>query len=312
MPFFIGVDGGGSKTVFALSYADGIPITQTESIGCSYQSVGLERAADIIADGILKCTAQAGVQLENCVYCCIGIPCWGENAESDFALFEMLKQKLPGLPIRAVNDVEVAWAGAQECQPGIHIVAGTGSITYGIAPDGKTARCGGWNEFFGDEGSCYWVGRKGMELFSKEADGRIPKGPLYSIVKQELHLADDYCFIDEVVTKIAPYRDKVAAFQKYVLAAATAGDVAAIRLYMEASIELALLVKALAAQLDFENKSFNVTYSGGLFHAGTFILEPLRIEITKAGGTLCNPRLTAQEGALLMAINQFKEETSCI
>ena len=67
MPFFIGVDGGGSKTVFALSYADGIPITQTESIGCSYQSVGLERAADIIADGILKCTAQAGVQLENCV-----------------------------------------------------------------------------------------------------------------------------------------------------------------------------------------------------------------------------------------------------
>ena len=82
-----------------------------------------------------------------------------------------------------------------------------------LPPDGKTARCGGWNEFFGDEGSCYWVGRKGMELFSKEADGRIPKGPLYSIVKQELHLADDYCFIDEVVTKIAPYRDKVAAFQ---------------------------------------------------------------------------------------------------
>ena len=217
MPFFIGVDGGGSKTAFALSYADGIPITQTESIGCSYQSVGLERAADIIADGILKCTAQASEQLVNCAYCCIGIPCWGENAESDSVLYEMLKQKLPGVPIKAVNDVEVAWAGAQECQPGIHIVAGTGSITYGVALDGKTARCGGWNEFFGDEGSCYWVGRKGMEFFSKEADGRIPKGPLYSIVKQELHLADDYCFIDEVVTKIAPYRDKVAAFQKYVL-----------------------------------------------------------------------------------------------
>lgn len=185
MPFFIGVDGGGSKTAFALSYANGIPIMQTESIGCSYQSVGLERAADIIAGGIIKCAAQAGEPLENCAYCCIGIPCWGENAECDTALYELLKQKLPGVPIKAVNDVEVAWAGAQECQPGIHIVAGTGSITYGVAPDGKTARCGGWNEFFGDEGSCYWVGRKGMELFSKEADGRIPKGPLYSIVKQD-------------------------------------------------------------------------------------------------------------------------------
>ena len=183
MPFFIGVDGGGSKTAFALSYANGIPIVQTESIGCSYQSVGLERAADIIADGIKKCSAQAGEPLENCAYCCIGIPCWGENAESDTALYELLKQKLPGVPIKAVNDVEVAWAGAQECRPGIHIVAGTGSITYGVAPDGKTARCGGWNEFFGDEGSCYWIGRKGMELFSKEADGRIRKGPLYNIVR---------------------------------------------------------------------------------------------------------------------------------
>lgn len=107
MPFFIGVDGGGSKTAFALSYANGIPIVQTESIGCSYQSVGLERAADIIADGIKKCSAQAGEPLENCAYCCIGIPCWGENAESDTALYELLKQKLPGVPIKAVNDVEV-------------------------------------------------------------------------------------------------------------------------------------------------------------------------------------------------------------
>lgn len=312
MPFFIGVDGGGSKTAFALSYANGIPIVQTESIGCSYQSVGLERAADIIADGIKKCSTQAGEPLENCAYCCIGIPCWGENAESDSALYELLKQRLPGVPIKAVNDVEVAWAGAQECQPGIHIVAGTGSITYGVAPDGKTARCGGWNEFFGDEGSCYWIGRKGMELFSKEADGRIRKGPLYNIVRKELHLGDDYSFIDEVVTKISPYRDKVAAFQKYVLAAAEAGDTAAIRLYREASIELALLVKALATQLSFENKSFNVTYSGGLFHADTFILEPLRAEIAKIDGELCKPRRTAPEGALLMAINQFKEETSCI
>lgn len=89
MPFFIGVDGGGSKTAFALSYANGIPIVQTESIGCSYQSIGLEDAADIIADGIKKCSTQAGEPLENCAYCCIGIPCWGENGECDTALYEL-------------------------------------------------------------------------------------------------------------------------------------------------------------------------------------------------------------------------------
>lgn len=30
-----------------------------------------------------------------------------------------------------------------------------------------------------DEASAYWIGKKTIELFSKESDGRIEKGPLY-------------------------------------------------------------------------------------------------------------------------------------
>ena len=29
---------------------------------------------------------------------------------------------------------------------------------------------------FSDEGSCYWLGKKALELFSKESDGRVKKG----------------------------------------------------------------------------------------------------------------------------------------
>ena len=305
MPFFIGVDGGGSKTAFALSYANGIPIAQTESIGCSYQSVGLERAADIIADGIKKCSAQTGEPLENCAYCCIGIPCWGENAESDTALYELLKQKLSGVPIKAVNDVEVAWAGAQECRPGIHIVAGTGSITYGVAPDGKTARCGGWNEFFGDEGSCYWIGKEAMSLFTKEADGRAAKGALYEIVRQELRLADDMDFIDLVIREYAPYRDKVAAFQRFAAQAAQEGDTEAIALYERAAHELALMVQALKRELRFPDGT-KVSYSGGLFQTGDLILAPLKREVTALHCALEAPKKSGVEGAWLLAVHNFE------
>ena len=42
---------------------------------------------------------------------------------------------------------------------------------------GTEARAGGWDDGFSDEGSFgYWLGKKALELFSKESDGRVKKG----------------------------------------------------------------------------------------------------------------------------------------
>ncbi|MFR7490817.1 MAG: BadF/BadG/BcrA/BcrD ATPase family protein [[Ruminococcus] torques] len=54
-------------------------------------------------------------------------------------------------------------------------MAGTGSIAYGQNKFGTEARAGGWDDGFSDEGSCYWLGKKALELFSKESDGRVKK-----------------------------------------------------------------------------------------------------------------------------------------
>lgn len=40
---------------------------------------------------------------------------------------------------------------------GIVVSAGTGSIAFGIDEEGRSARCGGWGRFAGDEGSAYWI-----------------------------------------------------------------------------------------------------------------------------------------------------------
>lgn len=302
--WFIGVDGGGTKTAAAVSLPDGKPVAETVKKGCSYQMLGVDGAVAVIIEGVRSCLEAAGIALSDCAGCCLGVPCFGENAENDAAISEALRKALSPVPVHIVNDVEVGWAGALACQPGIHIVAGTGSIAFGKGLDQRAARCGGWNEFFGDEGSCYWVGREAMSLFTKQVDGRIPRGPLYDIVRRELPLSEDLRFIDIVVSDLAPYRDKVAAFQIYASQAAELGDPAAISLYGRAAKELAMLAGALRKELMLPETA-GVTYSGGLFRTGSLILEPLAKELNSCGCVLRKPEKSALEGALLLAIEQF-------
>ena len=44
---------------------------------------------------------------------------------------------------------------------------------------------------FSDEGSCYWLGKKALELFSKESDGRVKKGKLLEIFRYNFNLKND-------------------------------------------------------------------------------------------------------------------------
>ena len=71
--------------------------------------------------------------------------------------------------MKIVNDSVVGWAGSLGLSSGINLVAGTGSIAYGRNDAGEEARAGGWDERFSDEGSCYWLGMKSLELFQKKA-----------------------------------------------------------------------------------------------------------------------------------------------
>lgn len=305
MAYFIGVDGGGTKTAFALSAEDGVPFESFTTKGSSYQMIGVEPVVKMLRESVETLLLRAKVKIEECKGCCIGLPCHGENPEIDSYITTLLKKVFAPVPVYVVNDVEVGWAGSLECREGIHVVSGTGSIAFGQSKDGQSARCGGWDEFYGDEGSCYWLGRKAMGLFSKEADGRVPKGALYDIVRKECGLLRDFYFTHVVKESYAPYRAEVAAFQNFACQAAEAGDMAASALYKDAACELALMVKAIKEQLSFSTPNVDVSYSGGIFKAGDLILQPFQKEMETLGCNLIPPCRSATEGALLLAIRYF-------
>jgi N-acetylglucosamine kinase-like BadF-type ATPase len=235
----------------------------------------------------------------------MGLPCVGESAEGDRVLEKAVRDAFYPIPVYLTNDVEVGWAGSMALKPGVNIVAGTGTIAFGRDSHNKTVRSGGWSEFFGDEGSCFWVGRKVMEIFSKQSDGRMPKDELYTTVCKEFNLQNDFSFIDLVHAKYVGNRKQVASLQFLAEKAALAGSLSAKSLYEEAVRELLLLVAAVRNQLNFTEKPWTVSYSGGLFKAGEFVLPQFTLEIEKAGGKVSPPHFEPVEGAVLLAFQHF-------
>ncbi len=307
MGWYIGIDGGGTKTAFCIGKDDKKVAYSLRRSGCSYLEIGAERVVELITEGVNSLLTEAGITAADCSGCCIGLPCYGENQKMDIILEDKLTKALAPIPVYIVNDGVVGWAGSLECGEGVHLVAGTGSMAFGKGVDDTIIRTGGWCEFFGDEGSCYWVGRQVMSLFSKQADGRVPKSALYDIIKADYNLTEDFEIIDIIINYIAPHREKVAAFQMYAQKAAEAGDTSAADLYAKAADELAQIVMGIVNQLRWSSNEVTVSYFGGLFKAGDLILTPLKEKLSKYGCRLVPPKQGATEGALLLAVNKFSK-----
>ncbi len=99
--------------------------------------------------------------------CC----CGAAGAEDDVAhgqLRGILEQLLPGSRIKVVPDpvLVLAAAGIEE---GVALIAGTGSIAYGVAR-GAVVRAGGWGPRLGDEGGGYWAVRDAVREILRAHD----------------------------------------------------------------------------------------------------------------------------------------------
>lgn len=299
--YYLGIDGGGTKTAFEIIDERGNILSSVKTSTCSYLQIGKENFGKVIREGAEAICKRLGVSLPDISYTCIGIPSFGEIISDDPDLIHITK-KILGSNVKCVNDVVVAWAGSLGCEPGINLLAGTGSMGYGVDQKGNYARSGGWGHYGGDEGSAHWLGKKLIELFTKQADGRLQKGATYDIVRDQFGLTYDFEFISILYDQLKCKRDEVAKLQLLLNKAADQGDCCAIDLYRQAAYELSLIVVAIINALDFEkDRPITVSYSGGVFKAGNFVFSPLIDDLRDYNIELREPLLTPATGAALYA-----------
>ncbi len=300
-PLFLGVDGGGTKTQFVLVDGNGSLVAAHQGPTSYHLQVGIEGVRRVLAEGIAALFRQAGVSGGDIAYAFFGVPAHGEDSEAQVLLDAMPEPLLGHRRYRCGNDMVCAWAGSLAGADGINIVAGTGSIGYGERR-GKAARAGGWGEIFSDEGSAYWIAVRGLNLFTRMSDGRLPEGPLYSIFREAFGLSIDLDLCAKVMN--AHTRDSIAALSQLVARAAREGDGLASRVFDDAARELVAIVEAVRQALEFQlSESIPVSYSGGVFNAGTLMLDPFRrqLEAHSRAYRLTPPLVTPAAGAVIYA-----------
>lgn len=167
MTFYLGIDGGGTKTSCAAG--DEFKLLASASAGPSnVMRVGEAKARESLYACIRQACAAAGITLQQVSSVCIGAA--GAARPEVANLIRQALGEFLDAPVMVVGDMEIALHAAFDTGPGVVVIAGTGSIAYGRNQHGTIARAGGWGAAISDEGSAYWIGRSAIAAILRAKD----------------------------------------------------------------------------------------------------------------------------------------------
>jgi glucosamine kinase len=167
VPYYLGIDGGGTKTTCALG--DESQTLAAATAGPSnIVRVGESQARESLQQSVRQACAAAGVSPEQITRTCIGAA-GAARPEIAEAVCRALAEILP-ITIDVVSDMQTAIEAAFDAGPGVIVNAGTGSFAYGRDRNGQTSRAGGLGFAIGDEGSAHWIGRIAVAQVLRAAD----------------------------------------------------------------------------------------------------------------------------------------------
>lgn len=166
MKYYIGIDGGGTKTEFVLTDGQGNVLSHTVKEGSNPNDIGIEKSYDILSGGLKEILYGKEIEKED-AYIFSGIAGAGitENAR---ALQAMLEKEYPNVAV--ASDLMNAWELCLEGEDGLVVICGTG-ICCCVFENGTMKTVGGYGYLFEDGGSAYAYGRDAINSALKAEDG---------------------------------------------------------------------------------------------------------------------------------------------
>lgn len=154
--YFLGIDGGGTKTAFLLCDESGAELGRCTLMGCNPVDIGMERTKEILGDGIQRVCA--GIPYGAvCVYAGIAGGITGDNREK-------LAEFLRGFGFAHAennSDAMNAVAAGLMGQDGVAAIMGTGNVAF-TKRGGEYLRTGGFGYLIDKGGDGYSIGRDAL------------------------------------------------------------------------------------------------------------------------------------------------------
>ncbi len=245
MGYYLGIDGGGTKTTVAVGDENGLIFKQIGK-SINFYSVGMDAARANLQSVIGEVESVIDTDKFESVF----IGCSALDGEADNELIERLCSGIINTgKIKMNSDVFIALESLNGAECPCVAVCGTGSMAIGRDADANTFVTGGWGHIIGDEGSAYAIAADALRLCCKQSD----KGESTRLVHSanEFFGVTDFRKVIDIIYSPETTKDVIASFSSNVGALANCGDEAAIYILNNQALQFADTVMILLEKIRF-------------------------------------------------------------
>lgn len=297
MAYIVGIDGGGTKTA--------VTITRDQDDSLFSFTVGPINYnggdADTIAANFVEIINQMKlycVDLQEVSHICIGAAGISNPQVTRFLEQHVRNNGYTG-PLTITGDQETALYGAQNAMQGIILIAGTGSICFGVNEQGERHRTGGYGHLIDDEGSGYSIGRDLLSVLVQAEDGRKTGTLIPAMVYEQLGFSTVKEIVGFVYDKNTTKKD-IAQLAPIMTAACEKGDAHALAIAEKCAANLYELVVPVIERLKLVDRP--VAIAGSVLQKSRFVKEALERKLIQSypQTKLMLPIQDAAYGAVLL------------
>jgi len=276
--YFLGIDGGGTKTAAVLLNTD---TGQARSISlpggnvCVLGQSGCKSLLAQIISKLLPGIPSADVAHATFAFAGTGRPTergWVETAAAELGF----RQRT------IITDAQLLHYSFFADTPGILIAAGTGSVCLFTTPDGQYRQLGGWGYLLGDTGSGFHIGTLAIAHALDHMDhGRQPTRLTEALLQ---------CYGAQspreliTLTYAAPGPQRfVASCARQVIELAARNDPDALRIVQSAADALVELARTAIHHMQASSGKIQIALAGGILTADSIVSRILRQKLSDSG-----------------------------
>ena len=172
MKVFGGVEGGATHSTLVLFNENSEALVEVEGAGTNLYQIGMDETCHRIAKMCIEAFKKANMPTDTTMQS-LGLSLSGcEVEETNQELAKQMIHLYPNL-VKVTPTVCSDTVGSlmtASDKGGVVLIAGTGSNSLLVNPDGTTARCGGWGHIMGDEGGAWWISHLAIKTWFDDID----------------------------------------------------------------------------------------------------------------------------------------------
>lgn len=270
--YYLGVDGGGTKTAAVLADEEGRDIRAVKGGAGNIAVLDRGSVAQLIRSIISEILQ--GESIDQIAWGTFAFAGAGRTAEK--SLVEAIVRGTGIRHLSVMTDAEILHYSIFRDEPGILLSAGTGSICLIRNHHSGYHQIGGWGYLLGDEGSGFYIGRSAIRAALRDREMGNPPSPLTQELLSFYGLDNPEKFITMIYSSVNP-SNLIASCARLICELAETGESHALGIVEEATS--ALLDLAREAIRHFGNhpqREHRLCLTGGVLKNASIINQKFK------------------------------------